>query len=73
MSIFALRADVFMQQYLFKLLNTLKYEYGPPFLNVFVKNPKYVNVYVLRNTFKYAFVYRQRVYTEIRSYLVYIE
>ena len=47
-----------------------KDEYSPPFLYVFVKKTKFVNEYVLMNTFKYTFVCRQRIYTEIRSYLV---
>ena len=35
-----------------------------------MKNPKYVNVFVLTNTFKYAFVCWLRIYTEIRPYLL---
>ena len=47
-----------------------KDEYVTPFLYVFVKNPKYVNVFVLTNTFKYAYVCWLRIYTEIRPYLI---
>ena len=62
-----------MQQYLFKyafLVVLQKDEYVISFLYLFVKTQKYVNVFVLTNTFKYAFVCRQRIYTEICLYLV---
>ena len=69
MSVFALRADIFYK-YVFVLM-----EWAYFIINVFsvfyenVSMYKYVNVFVLTNTFKYSYVCRLCIYTEIRSYL----
>ena len=56
-------------QYIKQYLNSHKQEYVASSYT-YLKNPKYANVFVLTNTFKYAFVCCQRIYEKICSYLV---